>query len=150
MLRTVSHPGVERLSSIRASEPVVIPAWKASASRVTPRSSRSRRTTAASAGSGVEVRATPETSHATCVQVHAFHHMILTTCCLAHTLYVMSALYAHIVPVRLTVEEWDQLDTLAQLRGVTAETLIREVLRLSPQDEQPVERTRHLRVVHSD
>jgi hypothetical protein len=76
--------------------------------------------------------------------------MILTACCLAHTLYVMSASYAHVVPVRLTLEEWDQLDTLARLRGVTAEALIREVLRLSPQEEQPVDRSRHLRVVHSD
>jgi hypothetical protein len=49
----VSQLGEDRPSSICASEPIVTPARIASASRVTPPSSRSRRTVAESAGSGL-------------------------------------------------------------------------------------------------
>jgi hypothetical protein len=77
--RTVSHPGAVAPSSMRAKEPVVIPARKASASRVRYRSSRSRRSAAASAGSGLDGRPTRRTWHTTCTWVHALNHMAYMT-----------------------------------------------------------------------
>ncbi len=57
--RTVSYAGLERPSSIRPSEPIDTPDLNASVSSVSPRSSRSRRRTAASTGLGAGARGTP-------------------------------------------------------------------------------------------
>ncbi len=76
---TVVHAALARPSSIRPSELIDTPERKASDSCVSPRRSRSWRSTAASAGSGAGARDIgPETSHAPDRQVHSESSQALT------------------------------------------------------------------------
>ncbi len=54
----------------------------------------------------------------------------------------------HVVQLRLTDEEWNLVCSIATLRQVTIEDLLREALRLSHRHEDPPPRERsHLRLL---
>lgn len=56
--------------------------------------------------------------------------------------------YDHVIQLRVTRQEWRQIDELAQLRGITVEDLLREALRLSPPPSDTAHaHESHLRIV---
>jgi hypothetical protein len=57
---------------------------------------------------------------------------------------------ARVVYMRLTHQEWTPISELARLRNITVVELLREQLRLSPLDSEPLNeptRSRHLSAV---